>query len=307
MNEKTVWASSDIGAIYAKRLLEMILSRGNTMPRSYGFEYEFLPHRRLDMDDMLKLGTFLKGKGYSHDDGTYTRGTRQVVFEPGGQIEYLSPPMIAGDTRKLREILDWIAGTNADIEMHLGIRYVGTGFMPGRYDAPLLLTSPRYSLMHDRFIAVDLRGPEMMKGTAAIHMHAAIICARDIETLFEAFCRMSRSDTLGMSPGRREIWYRTDSCRCGLPQVKGGQGASSILECIVDQAMEAVELRSGKVFRNLEGRDFSDFLDHLTTMFTDVRVNVKGGTMELRTPDSRPINEFPSVWQEFVQECEKVT
>ncbi|MBN2609149.1 MAG: hypothetical protein JXA64_08545, partial [Candidatus Fermentibacteraceae bacterium] len=139
MIENTLRVSRDIAPVYADRLLEMILSRGNALPRSYGFEYEFLPHRVLEMEDMLKLDGFLRGRGCSHADGTYTMDKGQVVFEPGGQIEYLSPPMNAGDTRKLRTILDWIAGTNEDIEKDLGIRYTGTGFIPGRMEAPLLL------------------------------------------------------------------------------------------------------------------------------------------------------------------------
>lgn len=299
-------AFSDTVSEYASRLMEIILARGNSLPRSYGFEYEFLPHRILVPDDMSALRDFLMERGYAPRGGGYRSGAREIVFEPGGQIEYLSPPMQAGDTGELVDTLEWISSMNAAIEDSTGIRYVGTDYIPGRYDAPLLLTQYRYSSMHQRFMKVDRRGPDMMKGTAAIHLHAAITSPGDVEALFGEFCRMSSGDILGMSSRRREIWDSTDNCRCGLPAPCGVTGPINILESIVEHAMGAVELGSGRVFSSLEDRDFEDFLEHLTTMFTDIRVNVKGGTMELRTPDSRPIEQFPEAWSEFVDRCEQV-
>ncbi|OPL18049.1 MAG: hypothetical protein AVO35_07780 [Candidatus Aegiribacteria sp. MLS_C] len=294
-------------AQYADRLLELLLSRGNRPPRSYGFEYEFLPHRILFPEDMDLLRAFLLDRGYVASGAGFTMGRRQVAFEPGGQIEYLSPPIRAADRRMLEEVLAWISSMNEDIEKTTGIRYLGTDFIPGRHGAPLLLSSSRYSLMHERFMSVDDRGPDMMKGTAAIHMHAAITSPEDLESLYAEFCRMASGETLGMSSARREVWSGTDSCRCGLPSGRRPRDAGSIIRCIVEQAMKAVEFTSGRVFGTVPGWDFDDFLDHLTTMFTDVRVNVKGGTLELRTPDSRPLSEFREAWEEFVERCESVS
>ncbi len=305
MKEGGTAVSQETVRRYARNLLEMVLSRGNDLPRSYGFEYEFLPDRILARDDMSMLEGFLKSRGYEPVEGVYVRGPRQVVFEPGGQIEYLSPPLRADESSKLNEVMGWIAGMNEDIRRETGIRYIGTDYIPGRHDAPLLLTSPRYAMMHERFRKVDARGLEMMKGTAAIHLHAAITRPEDLGVLYAEFCRMSTSETLGMSAERRSIWDRTDSCRCGLSSAQPGNSPELILECIVEQALNAVELRTGRVFSTLKDKDFSDFLDHLTTMFTDIRVNVKGGTLELRTPDSRPLEEFPRAWNEFVKRCEK--
>ena len=42
-------------------------------------------------------------------------------------------------------------------------------------------------------------------------------------------------------------------------------------------------------------------------MFTDVRLNAKGGTLELRTPDSRPVQDFRPLWKKFVRLCEEET
>ncbi len=298
--------TDSISVVYAEKLLDIILARENTLPRTYGFEYEFLPDRVLYHDDMSRLYAFLLGAGYGLDKDVHSKGQRRIVFEPGGQIEYLSPPLKASDNKEFNETLDWLQDLNDLIEIETGIRYIGTDYIAGRYTAPLLLTSERYSRMHERFMKVDSRGPDMMKGTAAIHLHAALTCKEDLEEMYPLFCEMAFSKEFGMSNARREIWNRTDKCRCSLPDVNLENGALLILESIVRFALEAVELQSGKRFRSLEGKSFADFLDHLTTIFTDVRVNVKFATLELRTPDSRPLEEFPGIWEEFVEKCESL-
>ena len=294
----------NISSAYSEKLLDIILARGNSLPRTYGFEYEFLPDRVLNHDDISRLYAFLLSVGYRLENGIHSKRGRRIAFEPGGQIEYLSPPLKASDNTEFNEILDWIQDMNNIIEIETGIRYVGTDYIPGRYTAPLLLTSERYSRMHERFMKVDTRGPDMMKGTAAVHLHAAITSKEDIELMYPLFCEMVFSEEFGMSNARREIWDRTDRCRCCLPDVNLENGALLMLENIVRFALEAVELKSGKRFRTIEGKNFADFLQHLTTIFTDVRVNVKFATLELRTPDSRPLKEFPYLWQKFVEKCE---
>ena len=291
---------------YSEKLLELILSRGNELPRTYGFEYEFLPARILQPGDMEKLRGFLREKGYVFREGMFVKDEKRVVFEPGGQIEYLSPPLLASETGRLQSVLDWIRNTNHLIELETGIRYIGTDYVHGRYDAPLLLTSKRYWKMHERFKRVDERGPDMMKGTAAIHLHAAVTSSEDFLKLYKLFTRLACSDEFGMSSERRQIWDQTDSCRCGLPRPGKTVTAESIARCIVECAMKAEELNSGKPFQDIPDTGFQSFLDHLTTMFTDVRVNVKGGTLELRTLDSRPIEEFEGTWNRFLEECETV-
>jgi glutamate--cysteine ligase len=298
--------ADDISAAYAEKLLDIILTRGNSLPRTYGFEYEFLPGRVLSHDDMFRLNVFLLSAGYRLESGIYSKGERRIAFEPGGQIEYLSPPLKVSDNIEFNETIDWIQDMNSMIEIGTGIRYLGTDYIPGRYTAPLLLTSERYSRMHERFMEVDSRGPDMMKGTAAIHLHAALTSKEDIELMYPLFCEMAFSEEFGMSNTRREIWDRTDRCRCCLPDVNMENGALSILKGIVKFAFEAVELKSGKSFCSIEEKGFADFLQHLTTIFTDVRFNVKFATLELRTPDSRPLEEFPGLWRKFVEECKSL-
>jgi len=50
---------------------------------------------------------------------------------------------------------------------------------------------------------------------------------------------------------------------------------------------------------------FDAFLCHMTTLFTDVRFNLKGPTLELRTMDSMPLEGFRRRWHLFVSLLEE--
>ncbi|MEA3347706.1 MAG: hypothetical protein U9Q39_01460, partial [Pseudomonadota bacterium] len=67
----------------------------------------------------------------------------------------------------------------------------------------------------------------------------------------------------------------------------------------------ALDLSRRTPFFTLKGRSFAEFLTHLTTIFTDVRLNLKGPTFELRTMDSMPAEEFVKRWRRFVEKVEE--
>ena len=124
-----------------------------------------------------------------------------MAFEPGGQIEYSSPPLLAHDISEFDALLEFIRQTNQIILDQLGIEYVGTDFMPGRGQAPLCLMNDRYIKLHDRLARVDRRGLEMMKGTASIHLHVLISDFNKILPLFKLLCGLSSGDEFKMSTG----------------------------------------------------------------------------------------------------------
>ena len=53
-------------------------------------------------------------------------------------------------------------------------------------------------------------------------------------------------------------------------------------------------------FKDLEEKSFDAFMYHMTTMFTDVRINMSGCTIELRTLDSVPLDDFESRLNNFI-------
>ncbi|MBD3369057.1 hypothetical protein GF402_01685 [Candidatus Fermentibacteria bacterium] len=291
---------------YAGRLLQEISKIDREPPRTFGFEYEFLPAEPLTARDMTRLRRLLRDEGFTESEGRFVCDERAVVFEPGGQIEYLSPPMEGHDESTLLETMGWISGMNAIIRSRLGIRYLGRPFLAGRETSPLLLTADRYRSMHRRFAVCDDRGLQMMKGTAAVHLHAALMRPGELAPLWLAMTDLSCRTHFSMSEQRRDIWNRTDPRRCGLPAIpRDALDPMDILVPLCRLAVSAVELSSGVPFYALDGVGFPDFLEHLTTIFTDVRLNLKGMTVELRTPDSLPPHRFPTLWRSFIEQIEE--
>jgi len=288
-----------------------VLSRltGNA-PRSYGFEYEFLPVRPLAASDLDAVGGILrqlgfmpKGKGFI-DNNSMMR----VEFEPGGQIEYCSPPLKAENYAFFEDLMATIRQTNDTIKKHLGIEYIGTDYLPGRAVAPLCLTTDRYRYLHDRLARVGSRGLEMMKGTASIHLHVVISNFKNLLPLFNALCELSIDAYFCMSWNRRDIWDHTDPTRCGRPPCCFAdlKTPDDLIYRLIRFALNAEVLGEDLPFARTEDQSFDAFLNHMTTIFTDVRFNLKGPTLELRTLDSMPVSRFSSRWKKFIETMENI-
>ena len=289
---------------FARKYMDVLSRMKNKGPRSYGFEYEFLPVRILTIDDVAAVSRLLEEIGFSFNGGDVHQAENgcRIAFEPGGQIEYCSPPLFAHDNSKFDALLLFIRETNRIIQQRLGIDYIGTDFMPGRGQAPLCLMTDRYVRLHDRLARVDRRGLEMMKGTASIHLHVVISDFNKILPLFKLLCRLSSSSEFKMSRERKDIWTHTDSTRCGTPPCCFEQLDSSetLIRRLIHYALQAEVLGEDIAFAASSDLSFNTFLYHMTTLFTDVRFNLKGPTLELRTMNSMPLEQFRNRWKRFV-------
>ncbi len=294
--------------LYADRLLSLVLDKAPSGPRTYGFEYEFIPSAPLTLEIMEELYSFMPECGFLKSNGSFINSSGiYVTFEPGGQIEYHSMPLLPADD-KLGQVLSTIEKTNSKIKQKLGIDYITTGYIADRADSPLCLTEKRYVNLHKRLAVSGTRGLEMMKGTASVHFHVLIRFAEEIGPLFSNLCAMTMSDDFKMSEQRRDIWNNTDPCRCGLPfrGIDNNASAQQVFREIVRVALSA-DLFGEKIpFFKKQGTDFEQFLYHLTTIFTDVRINIKGPTFEIRTPDSIDRKKFERLWKTFVAVNERV-
>jgi gamma-glutamylcysteine synthetase len=288
---------------FTKKYIDVLSGLKSHGIRSYGFEYEFLPLRVLTIQDKQSVCRLLPEIGFISDGDEYqsANGLR-VSFEPGGQIEYCSPPLLKDDHLKFSSLLSMIHATNTEIKKRLNIEYVGTDYIPGRAGAPLCLTSDRYIKMHNRLGEINTRGLEMMKGTASIHLHVLISCFDEVLPLFNRLCSISSFDEFKMSAQRRDIWNHTDSSRCGCPPCCFEQLASSsvLIQRLIRFALKADVIGENITFVDSADLSFNAFLYHMTTLFTDVRFNLKGPTLELRTMDSMPLDSFRIRWKKFI-------
>lgn len=292
-------------SIYSGLLLEHITEKFPPGPRTFGFEYEFLPETPLDLSTMERIYAFLPGNGFQKEKDCFRHNSgMRITFEPGGQIEYNSTPLFPDDTEAFETFLDVISRTNRKIEGGLGITYVPVDYIPGRMETPLCLDSERYRFLHDRMAFSGKRGQEMMKASASIHLHVVVRNREELVPVFIKLCELSMSDEFKMGEERRDIWNNTDPARCGLPyeNIDNNSTPFDLINELVSVAVHADILGENVPFWKSKDTGFDNFLNHLTTIFTDVRLNNKGPTLELRTVDSMPEEAFTSVWKRFCKE-----
>lgn len=289
---------------FCRHYLETLSRHLPKKHRTYGFEYEFLPGQMLGVADMVRIDMLLEKMGGEKiaGDRLFENGMR-VTFEPGGQIEYCSPPVLADDHEKIDIFLAFISHVNDEIHQRLGIHYRAVGYIPGRANFPLCLRSARYLQLHKRLSKSGSRGHEMMKGTASIHLHVSISRLEEMLPLFYFFCDLAGSGAFGMSEARRDIWRHTDPSRCGEPPccTENLSSPEQLIDRLIRYALQVVVLGEQVPFEKASDRSFSAFLYHMTTIFTDVRFNLKGPTLELRTLDSMPPGRFREKWLAFVE------
>jgi len=302
--QKAASRRRDLIRDYSNRLLDKLAAKTDPdSPRTYGFEYEFLPESPPSPDCIDKTYNCLHRVGF-HKKGKmfYNKEGMGVNFEPGGQIEYHSPPILPEDHPAFLATLDLIENINETIRKECGIHYLAKGYISGRAKAPLCLSAGRYIKLHERLSRTGTRGLEMMKGTASIHLHASITDTGELPALFGLMQALAKSEDFRMSPERRDIWNNTDPCRCGMPYAPVGRDTSplDVIGEFVRVAVDADILGADIPFFESEAAGFEDFLYHLTTIFTDIRLNVDSATLELRTPDSVPADLFFEKWKRFV-------
>ena len=307
MTESRHPALVDLEKEYTEKLFEHLSRALVPGPLTYGFEYEFLPVGKMTPAKIEELEAALPRLGFQRQaDGSFKAlGGLHITFEPGGQLEYGSPPLFGSDEEGFANLLDHIAVTNQAIEELCGVKYLAVDYCSGRALAPLCLNGRRYRDMHSLFTDNGGRGREMMKGTASIHLHVRLRSLSEMVPLFLLLQKLALDPDFAMSASRRVIWNETEPSRCQLPVIGVVENKKALLAHLVRHALNALDLSWRVPFVQLKERSFTDFLIHLTTIFTDVRLNLKGPTFELRTMDSLPAQDFIKRWRRFVTEIEK--
>lgn len=278
--------------------------------REFGFEYELIAREPLSREDLARVKQSLPSLGFLENNGKIINEQGMyITFEPGGQLEFSSPPIPADDIETFDSLLGVIRETVKGVFEKAGVDYLPLPFISGRDKAPMLLEARRYNDLHDLLGRTSERGREMMKGTAAVHLHVSLLEFDELLRIWAFFCALSRESGFAMGEERRDIWNKTDPSRCGLRCTKSDEIFTSeiLFDKLISFALKALELHSGLPFEEISpAPSFEDFLVHFTTIFTDVRLNTKGMTLELRTLDSRPLPAFRNTWITFLDMVQRI-
>jgi glutamate--cysteine ligase len=226
------------------------------------------------------------------------RGGGTVGFEPGGQIEFSTPPgrSVTAVLNRLRSVVVPLRGAAAGE----GIELLSSGVDPhnGPGDAPLLLAAKRYQRMAEHFARIGPFGAVMMRQTASIQVNLdfddepklrwrLLNSVAPYVTAIFASSPVYEDAPTGHQSYRAHSWRRLDPKRTGLPFDAAGPA-----EAYLGFALSAPAI----LFPTVGGQSLpfgewmvraSPTLDewetHLSTLFPEVRPR---GHCEVRAADA---------------------
>jgi glutamate--cysteine ligase len=255
-----------------------------------------------------------------------TKGQANISLEPGGQFELSGAPLVSIH-QTCGEVGEHLAQVRA-IGKDLGFGMLGLGFNPKwrRTDIPLM-PKGRYKIMGDYMPKVGGLGLDMMTRTCTVQVNLDFASEADmvkkfrvslalqpIATALFAASPFTEGKPNGFQSYRSHIWTDTDKDRTGdLPFVfEDGFGFERYVDYALNVPMYFV-YRDGRYLdaAGLSFRDFmagklailpgempllTDWSDHLTTMFPEVRLK---RYLEMRGADAGPwgrLCALPAFW-----------
>lgn len=228
----------------------------------------------------------------------------RVTFEPGGQLEYASPPRTSAT-----HLLDDLGAAASILRAESaarGIRLLDCGLDPinGAPHAPLQVRARRYRRMDAHFARIGPAGARMMRQTASLQLAVDVGAdargrwrllnglAPVLTAIFANSRRYAGEDT-AFASYRAETWRRADPSRTGVLA-----GLDPVGE-YVDFALRAPAILLGaddEPARPFErwvgaGGGVGHWEKHLGTLFPEVRPR---GYFEVRSIDAVPEAQWPA-------------
>jgi glutamate--cysteine ligase len=288
---------------------------GSLTPRRIGAEVEFIPveslsGRRCPIEAGSELATlpFLRRYGLKQGwrEGWTSKGTPcfsspiggSLTFEPGGQLEYSSPPCssASGLLALLRAVVLPLRAAAAGE----GIDLLPVGIDPinPAEQAPLLIHAHRYARMAEYLERRGPAGARMMRQTAAFQVSLdfddepwlrwrVLNAATPYVTAIFANSPIYAGERTDHQSTRAQVWRDLDPTRTGIPYDE-----QDPVGAYLEFALAAPAI----LYPAIEGdpRPFGEWLvranptpdewhDHLSTLFPEVRPR---GHLELRSADS---------------------
>jgi glutamate--cysteine ligase len=235
-----------------------------------------------------------------------TRGRAAISLEPAGQLE-LSGATLA----TLHETNAEFDAHFADVHRAadgLGLGFAPLGFHPtATRDAMPWMPKSRYALMRRYMPKVGSMGLDMMTRTCTVQVNLDYaneadmvrklrvgLALQPVATALFANSPFTEGRPNGFQSYRAHVWTDTDNQRSGIPPVffEDGFGFERYAEWLIDSVPMYFVMRDG-AYIDLAGQSFrrfmdgmldhpdaarigratlGDFADHMTTVFTDVRL-----------------------------------
>ena len=254
------------------------------------------------------------------------RGGASVSLEPGGQFELSGAPM--ADLHETQVELAAHLRDVHEVAGPLGLGFAPLGFHPlARREAMPWMPKGRYAIMRQYMPRVGGMGLDMMLRTCTVQVNLDFgdeadmaeklrvsLALQPLATALFANSPFLEGRPSGFLSLRGRVWTDTDPDRTGIPAVvfETGFGFERFADFVLDVPMYFI-MREGRYidaagvpFRAfLEGRaaklaghaaTMGDFADHVTTVFTDVRLK---RFLEMRGADAGSVPMLmakPAFW-----------
>jgi glutamate--cysteine ligase len=253
-------------------------------------------------------------------------GGGAISLEPGGQFELSGAPLatLHETEAELRAHLDAVGS----VARPLGLRFIGLGHSPlwTLAETPVM-PKQRYAIMRNYMPKVGTRGLDMMFRTCTVQVNLDFATEADmvrklrvslslqpVASALFANSPFTEGKPNGFLSMRSEIWRDTDNQRSGLIPFafEAGMGFERYAEWALDVPMYFV--KRGDVYHDVAGASFrdllagrlpqlpgeratiSDWANHLSTLFPDVRLK---RYLEMRGADAGAVpmlNALPALW-----------
>jgi glutamate--cysteine ligase len=254
------------------------------------------------------------------------RGQASVSLEPGGQFELSGAPL-ASMHEAAAELAQHLEEVRA-VAGPLGLGFAPLGFHPlATRDQMPWMPKGRYAIMREYMPRVGHMGLDMMLRTCTVQVNLDFgdeadmveklrvsLALQPLATALFANSPFAEGKANGYRTLRGKVWTDTDPDRTGIPAVafEDGFGFDRFADWVLDVPMYFI-MRDGQwidaagmSFRAfLEGRaeklkahtaTMGDWADHVTTVFTDVRLK---RFLEMRGADAGApsfLNALPAFW-----------
>ena len=247
-------------------------------------------------DEIPDAGLPIGLKGSGPNEGA------SISLEPGGQFELSGAPLATLHETKAE--LDGHCATVSALAAELGIGFAPLGYHPTlTREAAEWMPKSRYAIMRRYMGRVGTMGLDMMLRTCTVQVNLDFadeadmrrkllvsLALQPLATALFANSPFKEGKPNGLLSNRANVWTDVDRDRTGMPAMmfEPNFGFERFTEWLLDVPMYFIQREgryidlAGQSFRDfMAGRlhnvtpfepEVGDFADHVTTVFTDVRL-----------------------------------